>query len=208
MTTTDNYRPVYLAALQELTELLAELENIEQRRDEIDSRVADVKKGVLALGSLCGEQPWVKYPDLFPDMSLFASAGLTPSIRTILSRPPADWVTPVGVRDALKDVGYQGKSTNVLPSVHTVLKRLVDAGEVESDSREGRTWYRWKGGAVVPEVPTLRRLQRLTNQSEQPPTREEAASTRYQVNPRLRRPLTRTEVLQRKGYDIEERKKR
>lgn len=143
--TADNYKPVYLAALKELTDLLAELETLDERRDKVDSRVADVKKGVLALGSLCGEQPWVKYPELFPEMSMFASAGLTPSITTILSRPPGDWMSPVGVRDALKDVGYTGKSTNILPSVHTVLKRLFDAGKVETENRDGRTWYRWKG---------------------------------------------------------------
>ncbi len=184
--TAENYRPIYLAALKELTDLLAELESLDERRDRVDRRVIEVKQGVLALGSLCGEQPWVKYPGLFPEMSVFASAGLTPSITTILSRPPGDWMSPVGVRDALKDVGYKGKSTNILPSVHTVLKRLFDAGKVETENRDGRTWYRWKG--PVPRGSDEARAA-LRLQSEQKRARARAAIEKGEVLTR-NKPIT------------------
>src|SRR5437762_10084437 len=104
------YKSVYLAALKELTDLLSELESLDERRDAVDTRIAEVKKGVLALAPLCGEQPWMKYPDLFPEMTMLSSIGLTPSIKLALSEPPANWMSPVGIRDSLESVGYTGKS--------------------------------------------------------------------------------------------------
>lgn len=141
---TSPYRPVYDAAIKELADLTSESETLESRLETARERIAEVKKGALALAPLVSEQPWIKYPHLFPEMSLFSGFGLTPQIRAALAKPPADWMTPVAIRDAVKAAGYKGKTENLLPSVHTILKRLIEMEEIESDTREGRTWYRWK----------------------------------------------------------------
>jgi hypothetical protein len=152
MVDKETYIAIYGQAMQELSELLEERERLEIKCDEIDTRLAEIRKGVVALAPLCGRFPWAEHPEWFPDIDVLRDIGLTDAIREVLQRAGQVYLSPVGIRDGLKDVGYEIKSKNILPSIHNTVKRLIDAVEVETENREGRTWYRLK---AIP--PPLRR---------------------------------------------------
>lgn len=81
-----------------------------------------------------------------PDMPLMALPKLTDSCRLILKSFPGP-LTAADVRRELELLGFDFShySSNPLSSIHTVLKRLAEAGEVQAGtSREGRAAYHWK----------------------------------------------------------------
>src|SRR5437879_442725 len=118
------YRPVYESAIEELRRLMTELNSIEDRRDWLSKRIARVKKGIHGLAPLCDGVPWVTDPDLLPEI-VNPQTGLSDAVWQVLSVNPVSgaYISPVTVREQLKNVGYQTKSENILPSIHNVLKR-------------------------------------------------------------------------------------
>jgi len=142
----DTYKTAYLSAIKELTELKDALRSLEERRNSLEKRITEVKRGVLALAPLCDEAPWSTYPALFPELTTPSHIGLSNAVRRVLDQDPEGWISPTAVRERLQSVGYQTKSKNILPSIHNVLKRLRDAGKVEDKGSEskGGTWYRCK----------------------------------------------------------------
>lgn len=144
MVNRQNYLDTYNQAVGELAGLIHERVRLDERRDEIDQRLTEVRKGVIALSSLCGMRPWAEHPEWFPEIEN-TDVGFTSAIRRVLQQSGDQFLTPVGVRDRLKSVGYEIKSKNILPSVHNTLKRLYKAGNAETEDIEGKTCYRWKG---------------------------------------------------------------
>ena len=148
------YREPYDNALAELSELLERLEELDVEREAVITRIGEVKEGISALAPLVKENPVETHPDLFPDHSeTGADLGLTDGIRRVLANSAPKRLTPVGVRTGLGAIGFQTKSKNILPSIHTVLKRLEKNNEVTSKTEEdGRTWYRWNQPVYKPEI--------------------------------------------------------
>lgn len=142
------YLDTYAQAVGELSDLVDARTQLDEQRERIDQRLAEVRKGVIALAPLCGKLPWVEHPEWFPDVES-ADVGFTSAIRRVLQKNLKEFLSPVSVRDGLKGVGYEIKSKNILPSVHNTLKRLYKAGNLETDDIEGKTCYRWKG--PIPE---------------------------------------------------------
>ncbi len=72
--------------------------------------------------------------------------GFTDSVRNILSSHPNHWVTPIGARDLLVSANFDlGKYSNPLASIHTILKRLAKSEELETMTKDGEIYYRWRG---------------------------------------------------------------
>jgi hypothetical protein len=72
-----------------------------------------------------------------------AAAVALPGVANLVGK---DWLTPVEIRDALKDMGYpfENYKANPLASIHTTLKRMVP-GEVETKAlKDGQKVYRLK----------------------------------------------------------------
>jgi hypothetical protein len=161
------YKQTFDTAIQELSDLMEERENLDNQREEITARIAKVRRGVLALSPLVGEEPKsveTKYPHLFPEL-IPPDIGLTDAVRKVLQVNNI-FLTPVKVKTELKVVGYDiDRYKNILASIHTILKRLLDAGEVESGSVNEVTAYKWKqvkpGNSADPKpiinVPTVKR---------------------------------------------------
>jgi hypothetical protein len=71
--------------------------------------------------------------------------GFTDSVRNVLRNVPFQALTPKKVRDLLREAGFDLSSyTNPLASIHTILKRLADRGEVVVSESDKEVHYRWK----------------------------------------------------------------
>jgi hypothetical protein len=84
--------------------------------------------------------------NLTPTVSL----GLTDACRMVL-KAAGDTLTGVEVRQRLDVMGFDvGRYANDLASIHTVLKRLNQAGEADFEPRaHGKPAYRWHRPARV-----------------------------------------------------------
>lgn len=159
------YREPYDNALAELGALMDRLEELDIERDGLITRIGEVREGATGLAPLVKENPVETHPELFPDHSgAGADLGLTDAIRRVLANSNPKRLTPVGVRTGLAAIGFQTQSKNILPSIHTVLKRLEKSDEITSKTEEdGRTWYKWNGPirvlSAVEEFSQQRRAQ-------------------------------------------------
>jgi hypothetical protein len=144
MVETD-YKQALDAATKELAEVMEQLEEIEEVREKTLRRIYVLRDGIYGLSAMLGEDPLEVSPELFLKY-LEPDTGFTDAIRKVLELNKSRYMNPVSVRDKLKDMGYDlSKYTNPLASIHTILKRLVESGEVEPDEGVGgRTVYRWK----------------------------------------------------------------
>ena len=107
--TQEDYRRALQAAAREY-------EDLGQKRRVIDGRLAELAQTIGTLSKLLGYTPTVPL-------------GLTDAVRLVMRAGTP--MTPVAVRDRLHAIGFDvGKYTNDLAAVHTILKRLNDAGEV------------------------------------------------------------------------------
>lgn len=104
----------YRRALEAAT---AEYESLGEQRQEIDRRLSELAQTISTLSRLCGLTPTVPW-------------GLTDACRVVLrSGIP---MAPTDVRDRLLAIGFDlSKYTSELAAIHTVLKRLNEAGELQ-----------------------------------------------------------------------------
>lgn len=121
----DDYRRALDAAVREYERLAAE-------HAALESRIAQLKHSIATLTKLCGYEPTVPL-------------GLTDACRLVLRNAVAP-LTALEVRDRLASIGVGlDKYSNPLASIHTVLKRMHDAGELverdRDDEPSARTAY-------------------------------------------------------------------
>jgi hypothetical protein len=134
--TIDSYRAALDAAVEEY-------ETLGERRRDIDRRLAQLAQTIGTLSRLVG---------LVPTVPL----GLTDACRLVLRGGLP--MTPVEVRDRLLQIGVDlSVYVNDLSAIHTVLKRLNEAGEIRLIPRPaGKSAYLWEvptsAQAIGPEV--------------------------------------------------------
>lgn len=159
----ESYKQSLDIALSELSELMDKRDELEEQLDTIDARIFQLREGLFGLAILCGTDTnrlAEKYPQLFPNL-IPPDTGLTDAIRKALSTKRI-YYSPVEVRDRLEDFEYDlSKYKNILPSIHTVLKRLVDSDEVETGNREGKVVYRWRSAPTPGNGPNPKPARRL-----------------------------------------------
>ena len=137
--TTDEYRRALDVAIREY-------EALGEERQRIDRRLAELAQSISTLTRLCG---------LVPTVPL----GLTDACRLVLRGGVP--MTPVEVRDRLQAIGVDlSKYSSELAAIHTVLKRLNEAGELRylaGGPRQGA--YLWNAPprviAIGPEIAEL-----------------------------------------------------
>jgi hypothetical protein len=137
-----------------LTSLYRRYRAIEEQKDmhrakleELETESAKLQPKIVALAMALDDEI---RPD--SDLGLFlaetAAAGLTDGVRTVL-RATDVCRTPTEIRDGLLRLGYDLSGySNVLASIHTILGRLRESGEVKKvvSNRKGakETGYIWK----------------------------------------------------------------
>jgi len=126
-------RPVGTAEYKRaLGAAIEEYERLTAQRDAIETRLAQLRQTIGALGPLCK----------LPQHDIL---GLTDAIRSVL-RARYGALTPVEVKDGLQTQGLDLSTySNPLASIHAVLKRLARAGEIlRIEDRRRKTVYAWK----------------------------------------------------------------
>ena len=121
-----DYKSWYENAKAELARVQAEKAGLEQAIDERDRQIAALLQTMTAIAPLVGEEPPAA-PALDPPVT-----GMTGCIRRILTeaREP---LTAGEVRDRREEIGFDLKSySNALATIHTILRRLAESGEVET----------------------------------------------------------------------------
>jgi len=129
-----DYRRALEAAMKEYEQLGAD-------RQRIDKRLSELAQTIGTLSRLCGLTPTVSW-------------GLTDACRTVLRNAGAP-MTAAAVRDRLEAIGYDLSGySNALAAIHTTLKRLRDAGELDTATAGtvGKVGYLWQRG---PNTATL-----------------------------------------------------
>jgi hypothetical protein len=124
----------YRKALESAT---LELEAVTRQRADLDKRIGQLMQTVGNLMRLCGMTPTVEM-------------GITDACRMVLRSAGAP-LTVVEIRTQLAAMGFDlARYENDLAAIHTVLKRLNQAGETRFVSRSwGRPSYEW----LFPHLP-------------------------------------------------------
>lgn len=97
--------------------------------EECDKQIAALTQTMRALAPLAGEE----LPKAFAaDENEMPAGGMTDCVRAILKRA-AEPLTATEIREKLEHIGFDMESySNPLSTVHTVLRRLAESGEVET----------------------------------------------------------------------------
>ena len=122
--TTESYKTA-------LDEAIKEYERLGEERREIDQRLAHLAQTIGTLTRLLGFVPTVPL-------------GLTDACRLVIRAGVP--MTPIEVRDRLHSIGIDLSAySSELSAIHTVLKRLNEAGEVRIVPRpSGKDAYLWQ----------------------------------------------------------------
>jgi hypothetical protein len=120
----ETYKQAYATAKLDLLEQL-------QKRDALDQKIRKLKQTVKALGELCGADPEeIDKLLLVEGFAIDAKPGFTDAIRRLfrIRKTP---LSPTDVREDLVKMGIGVGQVNLLASIHTVLRRMAEAGEIE-----------------------------------------------------------------------------
>ena len=144
-TKTATYQQSYDAAIEELSELMTEREEIELRRERIDRRISRLREAIMGLGSLCNKAAFEisrDHPELFPDTAS-PDVGFTDAIRAVFRDNKEYSYSPIEIRDYLEFTEFDvAKYKNVLASIHSIVKRLKKKGEIIEGTQDGKVVYK------------------------------------------------------------------
>jgi len=135
--TQATYKESYEAAKRDLMVLV-------QKRDLLDREIDKLKKTLKALGEQCGIDPAeIDRLLLFEGFAANTNIGFTDAIRRLFRIHKAT-LSPKQIRDDLLKIGMGQGQVNLLSSVHTVLRRMAENGELELDRRSPSRGYKLK----------------------------------------------------------------
>jgi hypothetical protein len=120
----ETYKQAYGTAKLELLQYL-------QKRDKLDQQIRKLRQTVKALAEMCGAPPEeIEQILLAEGFTLEAKPGFTEAIRRLfrIRKTP---LGPTDIRQDLLKMGIGIGQVNLLSSIHTVLRRMVEAGEIE-----------------------------------------------------------------------------
>jgi hypothetical protein len=102
-----------------------------QKREQIDKQIRKLRQTLKALGELCGAAPEeIDKLLLIEGFTIDSTMGFTDAIRRLF-RIHQKTLSPVEIRDDLLKIGIGKDQVNLLSSIHTVLRRMVAAGEIK-----------------------------------------------------------------------------
>ncbi len=124
---TVDYHAWYADAQSELKRIIQERLEFEREIEKRDREIAALNQTIRAIAPLIGEKP----PEIQLDPEL-AAGGMTDCVRAILCKA-VEPLTAAEIREALESLGFEMETySNPLATIHTVLRRLTESGEVES----------------------------------------------------------------------------
>jgi hypothetical protein len=126
-----------------LAAAIAEYEALGTERRHLDDRLAQLAQTISSLSCLLGVTPTQPF-------------GLTDACRLVYRNAGVP-LSPTEVRERLRAIGVDLSTySNEMAAIHTVLKRLNEAGELRFIAVAGKHLYVWhrseKAIAIAPEV--------------------------------------------------------
>ncbi|MGZ4897236.1 MAG: hypothetical protein ACXVJ0_12180 [Candidatus Angelobacter sp.] len=120
----ETYKQAYATAKLDLLQQL-------QKRDDLEQKIRKLKQTVKALGELCGADPEeIDKLLLAEGFAIEAKPGFTEAIRRLF-RIHQKALSPTDIREDLLKMAICVGQVNLLSSIHTVLRRMAEAGEIE-----------------------------------------------------------------------------
>ena len=122
-----DYHDWYRRAKAERARILGEKQKLLSEIENRDQQLAALAQTMRAIAPLVGEKSPEADEESEPPRS-----GMTDTIRAILNRSKEP-LTASELRECLESIGFDVNSySNPLATIHTVLRRLREAGEVET----------------------------------------------------------------------------
>ncbi len=119
------------------------LRKLLDERDQLNRNIEHTAELISANANFLPEEERAAQLQKLAEM-VAGPPGFTDSVRNVLRNVPSQALTAKKVRDLLRGVGFDLSSyTNPLASIHTILKRLAERGEVEVSESNGEVRYRW-----------------------------------------------------------------
>jgi hypothetical protein len=135
------WREAWNKAQSELQELRDERNELIIQVEEIDKKIIQQEALVDHIAPFIGALP--EYSPIVIAVGV-AELSLANAIREILNQS-TQYRTARGIRDSLQASGYDlSQHNNALASIHGVLKRMADSGEIEAIEMNGSMRYRAK----------------------------------------------------------------
>ena len=101
------------------------------KRDRLDQEIHKLRQTLKALGELCGADPdEIDKLLLTKGLVIDSPLGFTAAIRRLF-RIHKTALSPIEIREDLLKIGIGRNQVNLLSSIHTVLRRMTEAGEIE-----------------------------------------------------------------------------
>jgi hypothetical protein len=117
---------------------------LENRRAEMEANLADISKQIESLQETMSNLAPLAGYTLFEES--LAKLGITDATRKVLSLESEEWMSVSEIKTKMTDLGYDfSKYSAPDASIHTTLKRLVEAEKAESKKEEWRIFYKFKG---------------------------------------------------------------
>jgi hypothetical protein len=138
----------------------AEIESLEIQQEDVERRLARLKQALLGLAPLAEDSP----PGLTGLMGESITAAveamsITDAARQILQAATTP-LAPTEIKQQLLNMGKDlSKQKNVMASIHSMLKRLLESGEIET-TNNGLA-YQWKGVRRFPRSDQSAKMEAL-----------------------------------------------
>jgi hypothetical protein len=134
-------------------QILNELTSLEIQQEETEHRIARLKQVLVDLAPLSQES----IPSVVDVTTVHAEkdrVSITDATRRIFQDAQGP-LEPSDIKQLLLNMGIDlGDHKNVMAGIHSLLKRLVAGGEIET--RDNGLTYKWKGFRVVLSSPEPR----------------------------------------------------
>lgn len=131
------YKDMATPFKQAMDGLQAELVDLVDRRNKIETRIAQVSLAIKGLVGVLGDPAeQAKYLDQM--RGLTARVGFSSAVRSALALRPNS--TPIQIKDCISENAWMDLATysNATASIHTTLRRMKEAGDAEVDDGKFR----------------------------------------------------------------------
>jgi hypothetical protein len=127
---------------QQISHALHELVDWGEKRKEAEQQMAKLRQLIIANANFLPEDERGIFVKQAEDS---VPSGFTDNIRHLFRVHFPDALTPVMLRQELLDAGIDlSAQSNPLASIHSVIRRLLDAEEIERYGKIENGAYRWK----------------------------------------------------------------
>jgi hypothetical protein len=138
----DYWKEVERTAREQLDALRDRYTDLEEEREKIIEEMIRVEQLIKSVAPFTSDQ-LIDQPGLLNHVVVPAEMGLADACREVLKAHDR-YLKPAEIRDILGLGGYDlSQYSNALASIHGVLKRMVESGEVLPAQGASGTLYKW-----------------------------------------------------------------